>query len=61
MKAIVVRALTATGALALAFAVGHSARPAVAVSVAASGCAVHLAPSKPTEPTPMARGQLVAV
>jgi hypothetical protein len=61
MKATVVRALAAAGALALALAVGYSVQPAGAAPATAPDCVVHPSPSPPTASTPLARGHLVAV
>jgi hypothetical protein len=61
MKATAVRALTITGAIALAFAIGHSPQPATATLAAAPDCTVHQVPPAPTHTTPLARGYLVPV
>jgi hypothetical protein len=64
MKPTFVRALAVAGAIALAFAIGHSPPPATAVPAAAPDCQAQ--PTQPTQPTPpaltpLAHGHLVPV
>ena len=64
MKAAVVRALTGAavaGGLVLAIAIGRTAQPSRPAAIPAAGCVVQLAPITPAAPTPLVRGQLVAV
>ena len=61
MTANVLRALTITVAVVVAFAIGHSAKPATAVLAAPSECRVDRAPTMPTDPIPLSRGHLVVM
>jgi hypothetical protein len=61
MKATVVRALTITGAIAVAFAIGHSPHPATATLAAAPICTTQQTQPTPTDSIPLARGDLVPV
>jgi hypothetical protein len=61
MKPTLVRALAVAGAIALAFAIGHSPQPAGATAAAAPDCQGQPAPPVLSGLTPLARGHLVPV
>lgn len=61
MKPTFVRALAVAGAIALAFAIGHSPPAATAVPAAAPDCQAQPPQPAPPAPTPLARGHLVPV
>lgn len=61
MTTSVLRALTFTVAVVVAFAIGHSAKPAAAMLPPPLECRVDPAPTTPTDPIPLFRGHFVVV
>ena len=61
MTTSVLRALTIAVAVVVAFAIGHSAKPAEAMLAVPAECRVDPAPTTPADPIPLSRGHLVVV